>query len=88
MVRGKKFREAFYQTYFSCRQEEPCNFSRKDTRTSHISMQTNESIILLMPRLKLPLIILMTWICLHFIHMYVHCQGILLNLKLVLNNSS
>ena len=40
MVRGKKFREAFYQTYFSCRQEEPCNFSRNDTRTSHISMQT------------------------------------------------
>ena len=40
MVRGKKFREAFYQTYFSCRQEEPCNFSRNDTRMSHISMQT------------------------------------------------
>ena len=40
MVRGKKFREAFYQTYFSCCQEEPCNFSRNDTRTSHISMQT------------------------------------------------
>ena len=40
MVRGKKFREAFYQTYFSWRQEEPCNFSRNDTRTSHISMQT------------------------------------------------
>ena len=40
MVRGKKFREAFYQTYFSCRQEEPRNFTRSDTRTSHISMQT------------------------------------------------
>ena len=40
MVRGKKFREAFYQTYFSCRQEEPCNFSRNDTRTSQIRMQT------------------------------------------------
>ena len=40
MVRGKKFREAFYQTYFSCRQKEPSNFSRNDTRSSHISMQT------------------------------------------------
>jgi len=40
MVRGKKFREAFYQTYFSFRQEEPCKFSRNDTRSSNISMQT------------------------------------------------
>ena len=40
MVRGKKFREAFYQTYFSFRKEEPGKFSRNDTETSHISMQT------------------------------------------------
>ena len=40
MVRGKKFREAFYQTYFSCRQEEPGRLSRSDTRTTQISMQT------------------------------------------------
>ena len=40
MVRGKKFREAFYQTYFSCRQQEPGILSRSDTRTTQISMQT------------------------------------------------